>query len=267
MPDGPATFTSTTRTAAAPDSATRTSCRFFRRSTTPATTVGVAGGVRLRARSGNDRAEQSRLPARPASRGRSLTHERHERVPPFLPSRSSPPPRSRRLRCPPGEPCASSPDATKQQYVVNIGGQHFTTYCYGDAFLDKPVFYPVMSPNGARVNREYPMVEKVPGESADHPHHQSLFFTYDEVNGTNFWNPERTGRRIQQREVRVDGTTLVAGTGLEGQGRQGRARRDQARDLRRRRGCVLDGSPQHAPCAECRRCRWATRRKVRSVCA
>ena len=53
--------------------------------------------------------------------------------------------------------------------------------------------------NGARVNREYPMVEKVPGESSDHPHHQSLFFTYDEVNGTNFWNPERTGRRIQQR--------------------------------------------------------------------
>ncbi len=54
------------------------------------------------------------------------------------------------------------------------------------------------------------MVEKVPGESSDHPHHQSLFFTYDEVNGTNFWNPERTGRRIQQRDVRVDGATLVA---------------------------------------------------------
>ena len=103
-----------------------------------------------------------------------------------------------------------TPDAGKQQYVVSIGGQHFTTYCYGDAFLDKPVFYPVVSPNGARVNREYPMVEKVPGESADHPHHQSLFFTYDEVNGTNFWNPERTGRRIQQRDVRIDGAALVA---------------------------------------------------------
>jgi hypothetical protein len=54
------------------------------------------------------------------------------------------------------------------------------------------------------------MVEKVPGESSDHPHHQSVFFTYDEVNGTNFWNPERTGRRIQQRDVRVEGATLVA---------------------------------------------------------
>ena len=102
------------------------------------------------------------------------------------------------------------PEAAKQQYAVSIGGRHFTTYCYGEAFLDKPVFYPVMSPNGARVNREYPMVEKLPGESADHPHHQSLFFTYDEVNGTNFWNPERTGRRIQQRDVRVDNGSLIA---------------------------------------------------------
>jgi hypothetical protein len=101
-------------------------------------------------------------------------------------------------------------DPAKHQYVVSVGGKHFTTYSYGDEFLDKPVFYPVVSPNGARVNREYPMVERVPGESADHPHHQSLFFTYDEVNGTNFWNPERTGRRIQQREARVQGDTLVA---------------------------------------------------------
>jgi len=101
-------------------------------------------------------------------------------------------------------------DATQKQYVVTVDGKPFTTYCYGDAFVDKPVFYPVMSPNGARINREYPMVERVPGESADHPHHQSLFFTYDEVNGTNFWNPARTGRRIEHREARVQRDTLIA---------------------------------------------------------
>src|SRR5262245_48918109 len=99
-------------------------------------------------------------------------------------------------------------DAARHQYVVTVGGKPFTTYCYGEDFLDKPVFYPVMSPNGARVNREYPMVEKVPGESSDHPHHQSLFFTYDEVNGTNFWNPDRTGRRIQQRSISAAGNAL-----------------------------------------------------------
>jgi hypothetical protein len=101
-------------------------------------------------------------------------------------------------------------DAANKQYDVSIGGRPFTTWRYGDEFPDKPVFYPVLAPNGARVNREYPMVEKVPGESADHPHHQSLFFTYDLVNGTNFWNAERTGRRIQQRDARVAAGVLTA---------------------------------------------------------
>src|SRR5262245_49870548 len=102
-------------------------------------------------------------------------------------------------------------DTTAKQYVITIDKKPFTTYRYGDEFLDKPIFYPVRAPNGARVNREYPMIEGLPGESSDHPHHQSLFFTYDEVNGTNFWNPERTGRRIQQRgNVMVSGSTLKA---------------------------------------------------------
>jgi hypothetical protein len=109
-----------------------------------------------------------------------------------------------------GPAVAIGHDATKKQYAVTIGGRPFTTWCYGDEFPDKPVFYPVLSPNGARVNREFPMVKGVPGESSDHPHHQSLFFTYDEVNGTNFWNPTPTGRRIEQRAVRTEPNALVA---------------------------------------------------------
>jgi hypothetical protein len=96
------------------------------------------------------------------------------------------------------------------QYAVTVAGRAFTSYRYGREFPDKPVFYPVLGPNGARVNREYPMVVDVPGESADHPHHQSLFFTYDEVNGTNFWNPEPTGRRIEHLRGSIDGPSLVA---------------------------------------------------------
>jgi hypothetical protein len=95
-------------------------------------------------------------------------------------------------------------------YNVTVGGKPFTAYRYGKEFPDKPVFYPVMSPNGARVNREYPMVTGVAGESADHPHHQSLFFTYDEVNGTNFWNPEQTGRRIVHVSTRVVQNSLIS---------------------------------------------------------
>ncbi len=101
-------------------------------------------------------------------------------------------------------------DVAERQVVVTIGGQPFTSYRYGSEFRDKPVFYPVIGPNGARVNREYPIVEQVAGESVDHPHHQSMFFAYDEVNATNFWNPEPTGRRIAHVGATVQGATLAA---------------------------------------------------------
>ena len=55
--------------------------------------------------------------------------------------------------------------APAKQWVVTIGGKHFTNYAYGDAFYHKPAFYPVLSPNGVRVNREYPMVAGMPGRA------------------------------------------------------------------------------------------------------
>jgi hypothetical protein len=101
-------------------------------------------------------------------------------------------------------------DETARRFDVTIGGRGFTSYRYGPEFKDKPVFYPVVAPNGARINREYPMVTGVAGESADHPHHQSLFFTYDEVNGTNFWNPEASSRHIAHVSASASGATLAA---------------------------------------------------------
>jgi hypothetical protein len=121
-------------------------------------------------------------------------------------------------------------EAAAKQYVVEIGGKPFTIYRYGDDYPDKPIFYPVFSPNGVRVNREYPMVPGVPGESSDHPHHQSLFFTYDEVNGTNFWNPERTGRRIEQLSARVEGDRLIAM--LAWKNNQGEVLLEETKDVR-----------------------------------
>ncbi len=101
--------------------------------------------------------------------------------------------------------------APAKQYVVTIGGKHFTNYAYGEAFYHKPAFYPVMSPNGVRVNREYPMVAGIPGESADHPHHTSLAFTYDETNGNNFWAASGgKGPRIEQTAARIEGSTLIS---------------------------------------------------------
>jgi hypothetical protein len=106
---------------------------------------------------------------------------------------------------------AIRPVAAAKQYVVTIDGKHFTNYCYGEAFFHKPAFYPVLSPNGVRVNREFPMVAGIPGESSDHPHHTSLTFTYDETNGNNFWaSTGGKGPRIEQTAARVEGATLIS---------------------------------------------------------
>jgi hypothetical protein len=65
-------------------------------------------------------------------------------------------------------------DAAKHQFAVTVGGKPFTTHCHGEDFLDKPVFYPVMSPNGARQSGISDGREGA-GRVLHHPHHQSPF--------------------------------------------------------------------------------------------
>lgn len=97
----------------------------------------------------------------------------------------------------------------QQRVDVSINGRFFTSYQYGSQFRDKPVFYPVLSPRGNRINRGFPIGDDIPGESQDHPHHASLFFAFGAVNGLDFWSPEGK-RHIQHQKV----TTL--GEGQEG---------------------------------------------------
>lgn len=83
---------------------------------------------------------------------------------------------------------------------VLIDGALFTSYRYGSDFVDKPVFYPLLTASGNMVNRGYPMREDIAGESRDHPHQQSLFFAYGDVEGVDFWT-HQPDRRIVHREI------------------------------------------------------------------
>jgi hypothetical protein len=67
---------------------------------------------------------------------------------------------------------------------ITVDGRLFTRYCHQGA--PKPYCYPVMGPTGVPMTRAYPM-ENVEGETQDHPHHRSLWFTHGEVNGVDFW--------------------------------------------------------------------------------
>ncbi|MDR3460442.1 MAG: PmoA family protein [Verrucomicrobiae bacterium] len=87
---------------------------------------------------------------------------------------------------------------------VEIGGQLFTEYIYGDG-ASRPYCYPILATDGTPMTRNFPM-KKVAGEDTDHPWHRSLWFEHSMVNGVDFWNegkgdagksPSDKGRTVQ----------------------------------------------------------------------
>ena len=80
---------------------------------------------------------------------------------------------------------------------VRIDGKPFTSYIHEidpakpmaaeGVLLTKPVLYPLATPSGIVVTRGWPFA-RIEGERQDHPHHIGLYFTYDQINGSNFWN-------------------------------------------------------------------------------
>jgi Family of unknown function (DUF6807) len=69
---------------------------------------------------------------------------------------------------------------------IRVGHSLFTRFIYPDS-LEKPVLFPIYDAAGTIVTRGFP-IEPRPGEPIDHPHHLGLWFTYENVNGLDFWN-------------------------------------------------------------------------------
>src|SRR5512140_467376 len=69
---------------------------------------------------------------------------------------------------------------------VEIGGQLFTEYVYGDG-ATRPYCYPILAADGTPLTRDFPM-KQTPGEDTDHPWHRALWFAHSMVNGVDFWN-------------------------------------------------------------------------------
>ena len=79
---------------------------------------------------------------------------------------------------------------SQQQIVVTVGGKLFTCYKFGKS-QKYPYLWPVNGPaSGKSVTTE---------SSQPYPHHHSLFFGCDGVNGGNYWvGRQRTGQIISQ---------------------------------------------------------------------
>jgi Family of unknown function (DUF6807) len=71
--------------------------------------------------------------------------------------------------------------------IVRRGEALFTELRFEDGAY--PYLYPVNAPGGVPVTRGFPMDPRE-GESSDHPHHRSMWFTHGSVNGIDFWHPQ-----------------------------------------------------------------------------
>lgn len=73
---------------------------------------------------------------------------------------------------------------TNDRLRVEIDGELFTEY---RSDRKVPCLYPIISPTGAGLTRNFPFDDSIPGEEHDHPHHVSVWFTHGLVNGVDFW--------------------------------------------------------------------------------
>jgi hypothetical protein len=85
-------------------------------------------------------------------------------------------------------------EAHPDQVVIFVGDQIFTTYAVAED-QKYPYFYPVNGPiSGNSVTTE---------SSEPYPHHHSLFFGCDKVNGGNYWQEGIDRGQIQSQDLRV----------------------------------------------------------------
>ncbi|MFK7850396.1 MAG: PmoA family protein [Akkermansiaceae bacterium] len=84
---------------------------------------------------------------------------------------------------------------------IDIDGKPFTEY-RSDTWV--PCLYPLMSPDGTHLTRQFPFKEDVVGEAKDHPHHIGFWFTHGNVNGSDFWHGGKDGSKIVTKKVSID---------------------------------------------------------------
>jgi hypothetical protein len=89
-----------------------------------------------------------------------------------------------------------------------VDGCMFTSYRFVGG--PKPFCQPVYSIGGEPMTRGYPFYH-VAGESTDHPHHRSLWFTHGDVNGVDFWSESPQAGRIVHRSMESGGSGRALG--------------------------------------------------------
>ncbi|MCS6950659.1 MAG: PmoA family protein, partial [bacterium] len=98
------------------------------------------------------------------------------------------------------------PPATTSRWQTQWGREALEVLCEGKLVTRyvfsgaaKPYLYPIYAQTGVAMTRAFPM-ERREGESTDHPHQRSFWFTHGDVNGVDFWTEGVGKGRIVHRE-------------------------------------------------------------------
>jgi Methane oxygenase PmoA len=89
------------------------------------------------------------------------------------------------LSCVPGTAQVDLQAVGNDHVSITINGQPFSDFYIGPAYA-KPFLAPLRTASGLTVSRRFPM-ERVEGESNDHPHHRGLWIGYGTISDVNFW--------------------------------------------------------------------------------
>ena len=75
-------------------------------------------------------------------------------------------------------------DKKDRRLDVILNGELFTSFHFGNDQI-KPYLWPLLAHGGASITRDWPMGDR--NKSKDHPHHESFWTAYGDLNDTDFW--------------------------------------------------------------------------------
>jgi len=100
-----------------------------------------------------------------------------------------------------------------EKIEIEINGKPFSTFYIGGE-APKPYLAPLRTADGMVITRRFPM-EKIEGETKDHPHHRGLWFTHGDVNKIDYWMNE-AGYKGKHGTVKLDKVQQLKGGKKEG---------------------------------------------------
>ena len=95
------------------------------------------------------------------------------------------------------------------RFRVEVDGKLFTEWRH--KAWAAPYLYPVIGPSGENITRHYPMMDTVPHEDKDHPHHRSIRFSHRGVNGYMFWSPDPDEKKGKFAKIKLEKVEKIEG--------------------------------------------------------